>query len=68
MEEQVTEVKKRPQLLSILCVLTFISTGLGIFTSLLTPMISDYLVEFTRLVYRPLCHSFKANELIFFSL
>ncbi|MBK7183506.1 MAG: hypothetical protein IPH89_11520 [Bacteroidetes bacterium] len=46
MEEQVTEVKKRPQLLSILCVLTFISTGLGIFTSLLTPMISDYLVEF----------------------
>jgi len=46
MEEQVTEVKKRPQLLSILCVLTFLSTGLGIFTSILTPMISDYLVEF----------------------
>lgn len=46
MEEQVTETKKRPQLLSILCVLTFISTGLGIFTSILTPMISDYLVEF----------------------
>lgn len=46
MEEQVTESKKRPQLLSILCVLTFISSGLGIFTSILTPMISDYLVEF----------------------
>jgi hypothetical protein len=46
MEEQVTETKKRPQLLSILCVLTFISSGLGIFTSILTPMISDYLVEF----------------------
>lgn len=46
MEEQITEVKKRPQLLSILCVLTFLSTGLGIFTSILTPMISDYLVEF----------------------
>jgi hypothetical protein len=46
MEEQITETKKRPQLLSILCVLTFISTGLGIFTSILTPMISDHLVEF----------------------
>jgi|APLak6261665767_1056052.scaffolds.fasta_scaffold27231_2 hypothetical protein len=46
MEEQITEVKKRPQFLSVLCVLTFLSTGLGIFTSILTPMISDYLVEF----------------------
>lgn len=37
---------KRPQLLSILCVLTFISSGLGIITSILTPMMSDKLVEF----------------------
>lgn len=45
-EQQPIEVKKRPQLLTILCVLTFISTALGLFTSILTPMISDYLVEF----------------------
>lgn len=40
------EKPKRPQLLSILCVLTFISSGLGIITSILTPMMSDKLVEF----------------------
>jgi hypothetical protein len=35
---------KRPQFLTVLCILTFISTGLGILASLLMPLFSDMLV------------------------
>ncbi len=40
------EVTKRSQFLSVLCILTFINSGLGIITSLLTPMVSEQLVGF----------------------
>lgn len=41
-----SELAKRSQFLSVLCILTFINSGLGIITSLLTPMVSEQLVSF----------------------
>ncbi|MBL7883074.1 MAG: hypothetical protein JNL69_03335 [Bacteroidia bacterium] len=36
---------KRPLLLTILCILTFISSGLGIMSALTTPFLADYMIE-----------------------
>ncbi len=39
---------KRPTTLSVLCILTFISSGLGCLSALLTPVFSDVMIEFLK--------------------
>jgi hypothetical protein len=39
------EIKKRPTSLTVLCVLTFITSGAGCISALLTPVFSDALIE-----------------------
>ena len=39
---------KRPLSLTILCILSFISSGMGIFSSIMTPMFSDVMVELVK--------------------
>ncbi len=43
-----TEPTKRPVFLSVLCILTFISAGLGCLFSLMTPLLADTFVEFLQ--------------------
>jgi hypothetical protein len=43
------EQQKRPLLLTVLCILTFISTGLSILSSLLIPMLSNVMVEIFKM-------------------
>jgi hypothetical protein len=43
-----TEPVKRPTFLTVLCILTFISAGLGCLFSLLTPLLADTFVEFLQ--------------------
>lgn len=43
------ELVKRPTYLSVLCILTFISTGIGCVTSLLTPPLADMMTEFIKI-------------------
>jgi hypothetical protein len=47
--EQSPGNKKRPVLLSVLCVLTFISTGISILSSLVIPMLSDVMIELFKM-------------------
>lgn len=42
------EGPKRPTFLSVLCILTFISSGLGSISALLTPLFSDIMIEFLK--------------------
>ena len=39
---------KRPRSLSVLCILTFVFTGLGILSSLITPLTADIVIEFMK--------------------
>jgi len=39
------EVQKRPLLLTILCILTFVSSSLGILSALTTPFLAEYMIE-----------------------
>ncbi len=39
---------KRPMFLTVLCVLTFISAGLGSFGSLIIPLIAEQIIEFFK--------------------
>ncbi len=39
---------KRPKTLTVLCILTFIFTGLGALSSILTPFYADTMVEFMK--------------------
>ena len=43
-----TEPVKRPTFLAVLCILTFISAGLGAFFSLFTPLFADQFIEFLQ--------------------
>ena len=48
MEEQFQQnktVNKRPLALTVLCILTFISSGLGILGCLFTPLVADMMIE-----------------------
>ncbi|MES2139049.1 MAG: hypothetical protein V4511_05035 [Bacteroidota bacterium] len=42
------DAPKRPTFLTILCVLSFISGGLGSLSALITPMFSDLMIEFLK--------------------
>lgn len=42
------EAPKRPMFLTVLCILTFISSGIGSITALLTPLFSDTIIEFLQ--------------------
>lgn len=53
---------KRPTFLTILCILTFISAGSGVLSSLLTPPFSDVLVQFVT-VYPGLDETLKADAI-----
>jgi len=44
-EEEPQENKKRPDLLSILCILTFIGSGIGAFSNLITALSYNTIVE-----------------------
>ncbi len=39
---------KRPTLLTVLCILTFISSGLGCLSALLTPLFSEVVIDFLK--------------------
>ena len=39
---------KRPVILTVLCILTFISAGMGIVSSFVTPLLSDLIVDFLK--------------------
>lgn len=43
-----TEPKERPTFLKVLCILTFISAGLGCLMSLITPLIADMYINFLQ--------------------
>lgn len=62
--ENITETAtpKRPTFLTVLCILTFISAGTGMISSLLTPPFSDVLVEMVR-IYPGLDESIKADAI-----
>lgn len=62
--ENITETAtpKRPTFLTVLCILTFISAGTGMLSSLLTPPFSDVLVEMVR-IYPGLDESIKADAI-----
>jgi hypothetical protein len=47
-EQEKAQVNNRPTFLKVLCILTFISTGLGLLTSLLLPSVADALVELLK--------------------
>lgn len=57
-----TAAPKRPTFLTVLCVLTFISAGSGIFSSLLTPLFSEVLVEMVK-IYPGLDENIKADAI-----
>lgn len=40
------DVQKRPTFLTVLCILSFISGGLGSLSALITPMFSDIMIDF----------------------
>ncbi|MES2284281.1 MAG: hypothetical protein V4547_01250 [Bacteroidota bacterium] len=42
------EIPKRSQFLTVLCILSFISGGLGSLSALITPMFSDLMIEFLK--------------------
>lgn len=42
------DVPKRPTFLTVLCILSFISGGLGSLSALITPMFSDLMIEFLK--------------------
>jgi hypothetical protein len=42
------EAEKRPSFLTVLCVLTFISAGLGVLSSLVTPLFADTFINFLK--------------------
>lgn len=44
--ENAIEPVKRPKFLSVLCILTFISTGLGILSCIITPLTADMVKEY----------------------
>jgi hypothetical protein len=44
-----TDTTKRPTFLTILCILTFISAGMGSLSALFTPPFSDIMVEFIKM-------------------
>lgn len=41
-------VQKRPTFLTVLCILSFISGGLGSLSALITPLFSDLMIEFLK--------------------
>lgn len=41
-------VPKRPTILTVLCILSFISAGLGCLSALITPMFSDVMIGFLK--------------------
>lgn len=43
-----TEQLKRPATLSVLCILTFIFSGLGCLSSIFTPLYADTIIEFMK--------------------
>ena len=47
--EKLPEEQKRPTLLTVLCVLTFISTGITAIASLLVPMLSDVMMQIFKM-------------------
>jgi hypothetical protein len=47
--EQLPKVPQRPLLLTVLCILTFISTGISILSSLTIPLLSDVTVELLKM-------------------
>ena len=57
-----TATPKRPTFLTVLCILTFISAGTGILSSLLTPPFSDVLVEMVK-IYPGLDENIKADAI-----
>ncbi len=44
-----TRTSKRPTFLTVLCILTFISAGMGSMSALFTPPFSDIMVEFVKM-------------------
>ena len=42
------EIPKRPTFLTVICILTFISSGLGCISAVLTPLFSDLMIEFLK--------------------
>jgi len=42
------DVPKRPTILSVLCILSFISAGLGSLSALIVPLFSDLMIEFLK--------------------
>lgn len=42
------EVIKRPTVLTVLCILSFIAGGLGSLSALITPLFSDIMIEFLK--------------------
>ena len=42
------EIPKRPTFLTVLCILTFISSGLGCLSALITPLFSDLMINFLK--------------------
>lgn len=42
------EIPKRPVFLTVLCILSFISAGLGSISALITPLFSDLMIEFLK--------------------
>ncbi len=42
------DVPKRPTFLTVLCILSFISGGLGSLSALITPLLSDIMIEFLK--------------------
>jgi hypothetical protein len=42
------EAPKRPTFLTVLCILTFISSGLGCLSALITPLFSDIIIGFLK--------------------
>ena len=42
------EIPKRPTFLTVICILTFISSGLGCVSAILTPLFSDLMIEFLK--------------------
>ena len=43
------EVAKRPVFLTVICILSFISAGLGCISALIIPILSDVMVEFLKI-------------------
>jgi hypothetical protein len=48
-QQELPTKEQRPSLLTVLCVLTFISTGISILSSLTIPMLSDMMVEILKM-------------------